>query len=62
VRIIASRGSAADEGRKDSTGLLFSPCFLMPKIDAMLDYAHAIGLVPVVEIRKLANLEGLPVE
>ncbi len=62
MRVIASQGSAADEGCKDSTGLLFSPCFLMPKIDAMLDYTHAISLVPVVEISKLANLESLPVK
>jgi hypothetical protein len=62
VRVIASRGSAAGEGRKDSTGLLFSPCFRVPKVDAMLDYTHVIGLVPIVEIRKLANLESLPVK
>jgi hypothetical protein len=62
LRVVASQGSTANEGHKDSTGLLFSPCFLMPKIDAMLNYTHAIGLVPIVEIRKLANLESLPVK
>jgi hypothetical protein len=62
MRVVASRGSAADEVHKDSIGLLFSPCFLMPKVDSMLNYAHAVSLVSVVKIGKLANLESLPVK
>ena len=62
MRVVTSQGSAANEERKDSTGLLFYPCLLMPKIDAMLNYTHAISLVSVVQIGKLANLEGLPVK